>query len=99
MTRISPVEPGKAGVGFNRFLDFAFGCARNDNAGTRLRCAPFDRLRTLRRGKGLLTEVVVLCNGFCDVPGAFEAVGEDNVIARAESYRIFAIHNGYFAFN
>ena len=52
------------------------------------------------RGKQLLSEVVVFFDGFLDVPGALEVLGENDQIARAETHRILAVfvRNGYFAF-
>jgi hypothetical protein len=46
-----------------------------------------------------LSEVVVLFNGFFDLPGALKAVRKDHVIALAETYRIRAIGYRYAAFN
>jgi len=45
-----------------------------------------------------LSEVVVFCYGFLDVPGALEVLWEDDKVARAETYRIFAIRDRDFAF-
>ena len=46
----------------------------------------------------VLAEVVVLCYGFVDVPGALELLGEDHEVTGAEAYRIIAVRNRYFAF-
>jgi len=45
-----------------------------------------------------LSEVVVLRYGFGNVPGAFEVLGENHEIAGAETYRIRAVRDRYFAF-
>jgi hypothetical protein len=44
-----------------------------------------------------LAEVVVFCDGFGDVPGAVEVLGEDDKVARAETDRIVAIGDGYLS--